>query len=285
MLWVTSGANAYNWSVSNIATTRPAAAMGTAVTPGASNVKGSWVSLLTGAQVARDIFGLLININSVATSAQIKSALVDIGVDPSGGTSYTVLLPDLLACSAGPYNVGAGGVWYWFPIWVRAGSRIGARAQTSNATAGSSRVAITGFGSPRDRRLIRVGTRVESIGVTTASSSGTTVTSGTTSDGAWTSLGTLSRSAWFWQFGFDCANTAMSAAAYHCDIGIGDVTNKVVVIDNGLVNTTTSEQVNKMPSVTDVGKYAPAGTEVFGRMQCSTTPVTPLSLAAYAVGG
>lgn len=259
--------------------------MGTAVTPGASNAKGSWVSLLTGANVARDVFGLLININSIAVSGQIKSALMDIGVDPSGGTSYSVLIADLLCGSACPYNVGAGGVWYWFPVWVRAGSRIGARAQTSNATAGTSRVAITAYGSPRDRRLVRVGTRVETVGVTSASSSGTVVTSGTTSDGAWSSLGTLSRSAWFWQFGFDLANATMSAAAYHCDIGIGDVTNKVVVVENGLVATTTSEQVNNMPSVTDVGKYAPAGTEIYGRMQCSTTPVTPLSIAAYAVGG
>lgn len=284
MLWVPSGSNAFNWSVGSHQTTRPAAAFGTSVTPG-NNTKGSWVSLLAGTSVTQDVFGLLINVNSGNKSAAAKDMLVDIGVDPSGGTSYTVLAPDLITSCAAPYNIGNGGVWYYFPIWIRAGSRIGARASVNNATVGTVRVNVTCFGQPRNRQLIKVGTRIEAIGVTGASSSGTAVTSGTTTEGSWTSLGTLTNPAWWFQVGMGVNDTTMAALAYHLDVAIGDASNKDIVIENSLITTTTGEQLNNMPNVADVGKYAPAGTNVYGRMQCSGTPDSNLSMVAYALGG
>lgn len=284
MLWVPSGANAYNWSFSSVQTTRPAAAMGTSVTPG-NNTKGTTVQVLSSANVSKDVFAILINVNSGATSAAARDILLDIMVDPAGGTSWSVLIPDLLVSCAAPYNIGNGGVWYYFPLWVKAGSSIGARASVNNATVGTLRCNLTVYGSPRDRRIIRVGTRVEAIGITSASSSGTAVTNGTTSEGAWTSLGTLSRSAWWWQLGVGVSNGTMSALAYHCDLSIGDATNKVVVIENALVTTTTSEQLNNMLTTTDVGKNAPSGLTVYARSQCSGTANTGFSMAGYALGG
>lgn len=284
MLWVPSGANAFNWSFSSVQTTRPAAAMGTAVTPG-NNTKGSWVQILSAANVSRDVFGLLINVNSNNVSAAARNTILDIGVDPAGGTAYNVLVPDLLVSCAAPYNIGNGGVWYYFPIWIKAGSTVAARASVNNATVGTLRCNLTIFGSPRDRRLIKVGTRVEALGVTAASSSGTSVTNGTTSDGAWTSVGTLARSAWWWQLGLGISSGSMSALAYHADLAVGDASNKVIVIENALVTTTTSEQLNNMVTVTDVGKTTPAGTNVYARSQCSGTANTPFSMIGYALGG
>lgn len=283
-LWVPSGANAYNWSFSSIKTTRPATAMGTAVTP-AQNSKGNYAQVLTGANVSRDVFGVLINVNSNAASAGARDTLIDVGVDPAGGTSYTVLIPDLLVSCAAPYNIGNGGVWYFFPIWIKAGSSVGVRASVNNATVGTLRTFITVLGSPRDRRLIKVGTRVEALGITAATSAGTAVTSGSTSEGAWTSLGSLAESAWFWQFGFGVNNGTMTALAYHADLGIGNASNKDLVIENALITMTTGEQLNNMPTTADCGKAAPAGTTAYGRIQCSGTPITGLSMAAYAVGG
>lgn len=284
MLWAPRGLNAYNWSAGSHTTTRPATAFGATVTP-AQNAMGSWVQLMTGAAVARDVFAILINVNSNNVSAAARDTLVDIGVDPAGGSSYSVVIPYLLASCAAPYNIGNGGVWYYFPLWIRAGSSIAARASVNNATVGTCRVNCSVYGSPRDRRLIKVGTRVEAIGVSTGTSNGTSTTSGTTSDGAWASLGTVARDAWWWQAGMGVNDTTMSALAYHLDLAIGDASNKIVVIENSLITTTTGEQLNKMPNVADIGKYAPAGTNVYARLQCSGTADASLSTAAYALGG
>lgn len=284
MLWVPSGANAYNWSSGSHVSTRPAAAFGATVTPG-NNAFGSWVQLMNSAAVARDVFAILINVNSIAVSATAKDALVDIGVDPAGGTSYSTVIPELLASCASPYNVGAGGIWYLFPLWIRAGSSIAARASVNNATVGTARVNCRVFGSPRDQRLIKVGTRVEAIGTNTAASAGTSITSGTTSDGSWTSLGSTSRDAWWWQLGMGVNDTTMTARAYHADVAVGNASNKDIVIENAMIATTSSEQLNNAPLTFDSGKIAPAGTSVYGRLQCSGTADASLSMAAYALGG
>lgn len=284
MLQVPVGANAFQWSYSSIATTRPAAALGTTVTPG-NNTKGSWVEVITAANMAQDGLGLLINANSNAVSAAARNTIMDVGVDPAGGTSYTVLVPDLLVSCAAPHNIGAGGVWYYFPIWIKAGSSVAVRSSVNNATVGTHRAFLQVFGKPRDRRRIRVGTRVEAIGITAASSAGTTVTSGTAAEGAWTSLGALSRSAWFWQCGYGVNDSTMSANVTHLDLAVGDASNKDIVIQDLVVTSTSTEQVNNAPYTVDCGKAAAAGTNVYGRMQCSGTPDSALSMAAYAVGG
>lgn len=284
MLDVTSFGNAFNWRVSNITATRPAAALGATVTPG-NNTKGSYASVLTSGEVARDVFGLMVNINSNAVSAAARDALVDIGVDPAGGSAYSVLLPDLMASCAAPYNIGQGGIWYYFPIWVRAGSSIGARASVNNATVGTLRVVATAYGSPRDHRSTRVGTKVQAIGITAASSRGTTITSGTTAEGAWTSLGATTSDAWWWQFGFGTNDTTMTALSYHADLATGTAGEKTLVIENANITVTGAEQIMYGPQFIDCQKLTPASTNVYGRLQCSGTADSALSMAAYALSG
>ena len=283
-IWVPSGSNAYSWSAGSHTTTRPAAAFGASVTPG-NNTKGSWVQLMSGAAVARDVFAIRLNINSANVSAAARDLLVDVGVDPAGGTSYSVLIPDLLASCASPYNIGSGGVNYIFPIWIRAGSSIAVRGSVNNATVGTFRASCRVYGSPHDRTRIKVGTYVEAIGVTGASSSGTTITSGTTSEGAWTSLGSMTRKSWWYQVGFGVNDSTMSALAYHVDLAVGDGTNKDIVIENALISTTTGERLNNAQASFGSGKPAPAGTAMYARVQCSGAADSNLSVAAYALGG
>lgn len=276
----------FAWSNSNTYALRPAAAFGTSFVPGASNVKGSWTSILTGTDVARDVFGLLINFNSVAVSAQRKSCLVDIGVDPSGGTSYTILIADLEAGSAGPYNIGNGGKWYYFPIWIKAGSRVGCRGQVNNATAGTVRVGMTIYGSPRDKSTVRVGTRVETLGVDYAISGGVNIGYGTTSEGTFVSLGTLTRNAWYFQQGFGIDNSLITALVWHTDLGIGNGTNfKVACRDKMTTGTTTEQLFSNLQAGGDCYVNGYAGEGVYGRCQCSGVPDSGQTMLAYCVGG
>jgi hypothetical protein len=283
MLHALSGAGDFGWSAGNMLGARPlATTYGHSITPG-NNTKGTYVQLLAGASVARDVFGVYVVVSANAVSTAARDTLLDIGVDPAGGSSYSVLLPDLLVSSANTYLVF--GIAYYFPIWIRAGSSVAARASVNNATVGTLRTAITVYGSPKDRRLVRVGTKCKAYGIDAANSTGTAITSGTTSEGSWTALGsTVSERNWWWQLGFGINNAAMTNVIYHCDLAYGDATNNVMLFENRLASTTTLEQVS-VPLSVGGDRAVPSGGTCYGRMQASATPDAGLSLAAYGVSG
>lgn len=112
MLWLPPSVNDFRTRVDSAAGVRPAAAQGTSVAAaGSTHTMGSWVQLLSGASVTDDLYGLLININSAYTAATNRAALLDIGVDDAGGTSYRVVIPYLMAGNAADFNIGSGGLW------------------------------------------------------------------------------------------------------------------------------------------------------------------------------
>lgn len=281
-LFVPHAGQSFNWWTSNN-TGRPSATMGTSITPG-NNTMGSYTQLLSSANVANDVFGVLININSNNVAAAVRDALVTIGVDPAGGTAYTDTIPTLLGSCAGASTFG--GIWYYFPLWIRAGSSVAAKASVNNATVGTLRVFIRVFGQPTQPECVKVGTYVDAYGVTTGTSSGTAVTSGTTSEGAWTTLATsIARGAWWWQCGMGCADTTMAALVYSMDLGIGDGTTKRVVINDALVIADGTERLNWPAQIIGCEFDSPIGRNVYGRLQCSGTADASLSMAAYGLGG
>ena len=284
MLWVPPTSQDFTWWTSNVIGVRPATNYGATITPGASNAKGSYAQVL--AALARDVFGLLINFNSNGVSAAIRNTLADVGVDPAGGTSYSVLIPDLLLAGASTYDTGANGIWYYFPIWIRAGSTVAVRAQVNNATAGSFRCHMKALGSPRDRQGVRVGTFVRSFGVTAATSSGTAIVSGTTSEGAWTQIGSATADPlWWWQLGFGVADTTMTALVYNADLSVGTATNKTIVAEDVPIASTSTEAVSSTPQRDQSMYMTQSGQNVYARIQCSGTPDSTLSVAAYGLGG
>lgn len=269
--------NEFLWQLQT-ANVRPAAAMGTAVTP-AQNSKGSYAELIDGALVTEDVWFIVININSGATSAATRNILIDIGIDPTAGTSYSVIIPDLLGTSAAPYNVNGGGIWYQFPLHIPAGASIAARASVNNATVGTVRVQAFLYGKPKHPELCKKGHVVEALGVVAATSQGTAVTSGTTSEGSWTSLGSPARDAWWFQLGMGMDDTTMAANVYHAELGAG-ATQRVIVKDVPIIGT-TAEQLCMLPhfGVAEV----PESETIYGRLQCSGTVDTTLSMIAYAL--
>lgn len=282
MLHVPHASQQFGFRASNH-TSRPSTTFGTSVTP-AQNAFGSWTQLLSGATVAEDVFGVMIQINNGATATAARDILVDIGVDPAGGSSYSTVIPYLIGSSAG--QNGFGGIWYYFPIWIRAGSSIAARAAVNNATVGTVRVYIKVFGRPRNPESIKVGTYVDAHGITTATSNGTAITAGTTSEGSWTTLNaSISRPAWWWQMGFGINNGTITALVWSMDLGIGDGSNKAIVIEDLIAFTDTSERINYANPAMGCEFDAPAGSGVYGRLQCSGSVVTGLSVAAWSVGG
>ena len=168
----------------NLAVTSNDTRIGTTVTAsGTTNTKGAWTELI--ASTGADAEGIYVKVVGVAASNTATSMLMDIGTGGSG--SEAVLLPDLLVGYAGSdQSMGRG---YFFPVSIASGTRISARCQSVIAS-DTAEVAIWLVQSIQH---LEGASSVEAIGETTASSEGTTVTSGTNAwAGSWTSLGAVS---------------------------------------------------------------------------------------------
>lgn len=265
--------------------TRVAAAQGTSLTPG-NNTYGSYAAILSA--LSDDTYWIEININSGATAAAARDMLVTIGVDPAGGTSYTDTINHLLGSCASAYQSGStpcGGIWYRFPLRIRAGSTVAAKASVNNATVGTVSVAMKAWGRPSRPELVRVGSFVRTFGETTASSRGTTVTPGGASEGSYVQLGSaLAESLWYWEFGLGVNSGTMVNAAHEVDIAVGDASNKKIVISNGLVLECSAESIAKLPN--GAHGSAVSGDLVYGRIQTGPgNAAGTVSLIAYGCGG
>jgi len=286
MFWAPFGSYEYNWNTSSIDGQRPAAAMGQIITPG-NNTKGSYNILLSSSNVTRDIYGLNININSNFVAANARDALLDIGVDTAGGSNYVAYIPNLIASCASNLNLG-GGLSYFFPIFIPSGSSVAARASVNNVTPGTLRCFVQAFGAPKSPQLSKAGSKVTAFGVTLTGSAGIAVPVGTTSDGPWVALATnISQSCWFWQVGMGCNDSTMTAnGMYFVDLAYGDATNKHIIIKDLNINVPTANEALST-SGAEMGCYrnVPSGSNIYGRVQCSGTADSLISLIAYGVSG
>lgn len=273
------------WSFSSTGATRLQSNWGTSITPG-NNTMGSYAQVLSAANVANDVVWVEVSANSNGVSTAARDTIMDIGVDPAGGTAYNVLIPQILVSQAGPalQQQGGVGINYCFPLYITAGSTVAARASVNNATVGTLRVRMRITGMPKDHRNMIVGTRCVAIGITAGSSTGVSVTSGAASEGTWTSLGTVAAgdNPWFWQYGVGINQGTTTAVGVSGDLSIGNASNKVIVMEDRTWNGTVSE------NWTDDGArpswyQAAAGDTVYGRLQCSGTALSGLSMAAWGV--
>jgi hypothetical protein len=273
----------FNYVTGNGVTTRPSASFGALITPG-NNTYGNYVELVSDTDVTKDCYGIRICISSIGQSNNAKDSLCTIGIDTSGGTSYVDFISHLLCANASLYvTANAGGVHYYFPVFIPAGTAIAAKGSVNNATVGNQRVAVWLYGAPDNPGLMLCGSGVETIGVVTGSSCGTTVTSGTTSEGAWTSLGTSAKPCFWWQQGLGVNTISMGSNAYHAELSYGDGTNNKILVPDQLFAATSSETLCNIPS-SPFPSCAPAGSTIYGRLQYSgSTPDSNLSMAAYGV--
>lgn len=282
MLIPGSRRSAFRWRYSN--PTGPSTTPGTSVTPGASGAEGNWTSIATGANVAQDVYGLYIWITGGATSATSKMHLLDIGIDPAGGTSYTPIIENLQVGSAG--TAAQGGVDIYLPYLIPAGSQIAVRVQGSAATAGTVRVACILYGLPSDPTQTHAYGRAETIGTIT-STRGVVVTPGTSAaEGSWTSIGTTT---FDWQYcipTFQLDDSTATAQQIFFDVAYGDGTNFVILAENinaSIVSSGEAAYVALASAMRDLWGYVPSGSTIYVR--CSTSIATADSNYCFLVTG
>lgn len=273
--------------------TQPTTTYGTSITPGTSNAYGSYASVMSGATLTSDAYGLEIIVSSAFEIFVDRGMLVTIGFDPAGGTSFGGLggvtgneISHLLCSGAQVWyasNAPLGGHRFYFPVFVKSGTSIGAKAQTNEATARTVRVAVNAFCKPSRRAGVRAGSFVRTIGANTTTTDGVTVTPGTASEGAWAELGTAADKLWYMDIGCGARSAAQAEAMMLSDVSVGDATNKRTVIRDIYTLSSTNEWLQKTGRF---GAYVnlASGDKIYGRAQGSAATVG-YSMAAYCVGG
>jgi len=279
MLHVPVGANTFGGFTNSWGTTRPSATWGTSISSSTGS-KGSWTNILSA--LSDDAYGILIWVHASGASNASRNYVMDIGIDPAGGSSYTVAIPDLIAGGTGTMVAGRAGVYYYFPLFIPAGSTVAARSQGSVTTAFYVGAQI--LQQPMNPSQIRKGSFVEAYGI--SAPGGTAVTPGTTSEGSWTSIGTTSMPVWWWQIGYQIGtgDTSWSNAAITVDLAVGNGSNFNIIISDMIITTSTAEALGNPPIQAGVEFPTASGTGVYVRAQHSGTADNP-NIAVYALGG
>lgn len=259
---------------------------GVVVTPGASSTEGAWTAWAT---TAVDVYGVFIRIANVATASLIKMQLLDIGVDPAGGTAYTPLVSDLVCGNAG--NNLQGGYQYYFPISIKAGSSIAVRAQCSNATAADCRVYGILYGRPSNPEAIWTGTFSKTLGVTTGTA-GTGVAAGTVVNvpGNYVAIGTTTHNMKYWQVGLQYS-VAGTVVLYQIDVAYGNGTafNEILSKVNGVHSNSPAPASTYQRLHPESWCYCdvPAGSTIYARVSSSIAGAqtgTPWNVTVVGVG-
>jgi len=284
MLW-TPYVNTFKGVITNL-TGRPSSTWGTSITPG-NNSFPAYVEILPDTAYMCCFLEVIAHSNFVAANA--RDTLLTLGFDFSGGTTYTDMeITNLLVSCVSTFSAGFG-VGYQFPLLIPAGTAIAAKASINNATVGTLLVGIRLYGRPTRPELVRCGRSVTTYGATTASSSGTVVTPGTTSEGAWTELtpgSNTTKPHFFWQTGVGINDSTISVdRIYGHDLSYGDATNKEIISEDECISSVSSnEQMGRWLRPT-IAHYCetPSGVRVYGRMQGSGALDSNLSMCAYGV--
>lgn len=113
-------------------------------TAGSTNTKAAWTDLI--AATTADYRYLMVAMQSSAVSSTVAAdGLVDIGVDTTGGTSFTVICPDIPYMTTTAETFAYNGCELPYKASIPAGSRLAVRYQCSSTNT-SARPAVAVYG-------------------------------------------------------------------------------------------------------------------------------------------
>jgi hypothetical protein len=265
----------------------PATTYGTAVSGNASaNVEGAWTQIASSANIAQNCYWIEMVIHSSNSSANAANCLYDIGVDPAGGTSYTAIINNIIGGQSPGVTLAGGPKQYSFPFFIKAGSSVAVRVQSSLAAHGNTRVAARFYGQPTNPLACPVGAFSQTFGTIT-NSSGPTVTPGNAADGTYVDLGSVTKALWWFQIGHQINNATVTAEYTYVETAWGDGSNKHVM-HKYIHGGTTAEVSNFLSNPNHSAASfmpVPAGANLYCRMRCNNAPDTGYNVTMIGIGG
>jgi hypothetical protein len=259
------------------------------IAAGSSNVDGTAVSLfrnsaLSDLNLPFDCHYLAIAAGGWNAANANVQVLLDILVDPTGGTSWSVLIEDLLVGMTQVNGLCAPYNFYHFPIWIPAGSRLGARARTRHTANRTGNVIAYVCGEPTHPDAWWCGSGVESLGINAATSQGTDIpdTAAANAWSSWTNVGSpTSHRYGSVQLGINGSDATAVAASYLFQMGYNSTELRgVVPVHRHLTTNEVGFQIGQMmPNWCDI----PAGTQMQVRQTASVAAAETLNCAIYGV--
>ncbi len=267
----------------NLAGVTPAPLLpGANFTAGGLSADGAAVNVL--GALAHDVHYLVIALGGINLSVADGQCVADILVDPAGGTSWASLIDDLVCgFTPEPSATVSLGLVYHFPVFIRAGSTVGIRANTSHIVdITTGRCVMWAFGEPSRPEAWWCGQKVETIGIT-GGSKGTDVVPGSTGAwGSWTDIGgTTSARFGAVQLGLNGVDAVTTARGYHWQLGRGGVLlpgTPTLYSSSGAAEV-TSRTGFCMPIFADIA----AGTQLQVRSTANTSAPETQNVAIYGV--
>lgn len=197
-------------------------AEGQAITCSASaNTKGNTSTVLTA--VDFDVHCIAVGFAGANLAGASRACLADVMYDPAGGTSWSVLIPNLLhGQSLSIQALVTHQEVYVFPVYVPSGASFGVRGQCINSGSVVFSSVVWVWGEPSRPEMWWCGQAVEAVGPNTATSLGVAITP---TDGAytsWTTLGTSVRPFGAFQMGIGPSSDSNQLARnLNYQIGVG----------------------------------------------------------------
>jgi hypothetical protein len=253
---------------------RPTTTWGTTLTGGTShNLPASPTEVISATTIEAE--WVRITIHGVFVSATLTDALCNIYIGGAG--TETLFIDSLSAGWTSTVAQGSLGVSYWFPVRIARGTRISASLRSLIAS--DTAYIMVEVGNSNGAHW--VGSGVETLGETTASSRGTSVTLGQASAGGATSMGTTGR-----RYRYICpmvqGNNDTTAVAQWV---AWDVTNSGGTILQGLENYLTAQSATEWWETPGYGYWCdlPESTALYLSGQSHTAPSGVVYAHLYGV--
>lgn len=272
----------------NLTGTISGSTFGTQVVSGTGSADGTAVTVLSA--LSHDVEYLKLVLGTTKSSGVDNNALMDILIDPAGGTSWSVLIPSLIV--AGLFNITVGSSspagptgGYDFPIWIPAGASIGARCRNAGTSAQTISLAMFAQGGNRNPASWWCGQRVSAIGIDAANSRGSSISCGGTTNtyGSWADFGSPlgeACGAVQWAIGGDYTfgGSTWTSRQYEFEFGVGGVRYGAPFVRANM----SSVCGWWIPTGPAFHRF-PAGTQFQARGKSGASGAVALSGAAYCV--
>ena len=249
-----------------------------------ANTKGAWTELLPA--TAFDTYFLTAFWIGVFTSGSDSPCLLDIGADPAGGTSYGVVVPNVLADGVKGGSPRTGQQQFAIPCFIPAGSTIAARLQSA-ITSQALDIVIRIYGGINSDDPFPGHGLIVDYGPNTSTSHGIPPADSTTHvKSAWVEITSATTHPHRGlSVAIQPADSALGNLRGIFDVGIGAAASEVVIVSDCFIDWRSDATVFIVhPNLLSFQIDIPEGSRLAVRAQANSSATSDIDYALYGWG-